>query len=621
MGNFAVNYRGIFVSAALTALWLAGAAATAQTPPATPSPSPNASLPEQPKSRLIPVKPEIIRPESELGTWWHDKLPSPVGPPEAALPMEMESALVQAIGRSARVEVLRHTALISATAVPQAQANFDPIAFLDTRFTNTSDPVGSSLTTGGSSRFRDKAWYSSGGIRRQALTGAQLEVAQRIGYENTNSTFFVPKDQATAKLTMNVSQPLLRGAGYAYNNGVIVLATLDVNIAQAQFCTDLQTYLVDFHSAFWDIYARRAILLQQRRLLQEAKDILKELELRRDVDVQVSQLSRAKAAVANREAGLLRYEAAVKDSVARFKALVNDPYLENPAITELIPLDSPDAGYGETDVTSALTTALDHRSEIQEAIQEARSAAQRLDIAKNEVLPALNLVVGSYIYGLQGQSQFAQAYGDQFSVGRPTYWAGLVFERPIGNRGPRAVQDQRVLELQRATGQLRAVTASVHADVEIAVREIATTRGEMISRHQQMLAEQEQVDVLLQRWRLLPGDQQVAGVVFNDLLDAQVRRATAELDFVTSQVAHRLAWIKLRRATGTLCDCCAVTAQDVAASISPPPAEPGPPAGEAIPAPAAPQAAAPSLPAAPSSPIDLRELPLITPLPAVESDN
>jgi len=525
---------------------------------------------------VAPAPAGLIRPENELRTWWHDQLVAPIGPSDRALPMELERAVVQALAHSARVSILRETVAISATAVPQAEAAFDPVAFLDTRFTDTSDPVGNTLTTGGSPRFIDHTWYSNGGLKKQALSGAKIELGQRVGFQNTNSTFFVPKDQATAKLMLNVTQPLLRGAGRAYNNGVVVLANVDVGVARAQYFGDLQNYLVEFHSAYWDIYLQRAVLLQRRRLLHEAREILNELEVRRDVDVQVSQLARARAAVGNREAALLRYEAAVKDSVARFKALVNDPFLDNPAHAELVPLDSGDAGYGDADLDASLATALEHRPEIDGALQEIRGATQQLDLAKNEVLPMLDFVIGSYVYGLRGQTDFSEAFANQFDTGRPTYWAGLLYERPLGNRAARAAREQRVLELQRATSKLRAVTADVRAEVEIAVREISTTRGEMVSRHQAMLAEQEQVNYLLQRWRILAGDQQVAGVVFNDLLDAQDRRAASEYEFVTSQVAHRVAWIKLRRAMGTLCDCRAVRPEDLA----PPAAAPEPiPAG------------------------------------------
>lgn len=540
------------------------------------------SEPSSERPGTVTLAPPLIRAEDELKIWWREQLVAPIGPAENALPMELERAIVQALAQSARVSILRETVAISESLIPQAQATFDPVSFLDTRFTGTSDPVGNTLTTGGSSRFIDSNWYANGGLRKQTSSGAQMELGQRLGYENSNSNFFVPQDQATAKLMLNVTQPLLRGAGQAYNNGVVVLATVDTRVVRSQYFAELQTYLVEFHKAYWDIYQQRAVLLQRRRLLDEARAILRELEARRDVDVQDSQLARVRAAVGNREASLLRYQAAVKDSVSRFKALVNDPFLDNPMIVELIPLDSVGAGYGDADLHSSLVTALEYRPEIGAAVQEISGATQRLDLAKNEVLPMLNVVLGSYVYGLRGNSEFGGAIAGQYDTGRPTYWAGLLYERPLGNRAARAVRDQRIAELQRATSKLRGVTGNVRAEVEIAVREISTTRGEMVSRHQAMVAEEENVKFLLQRWRLLAGEQQVAGVVFNDLLDAQDRRAAAEFEFITSQVAHRVAWVNLRRAMGTLCDCSAINPHAAASPVAAEPI-PQPPAVAAPP--------------------------------------
>jgi outer membrane protein TolC len=258
----------------------------------------------------------------------------------------------------------------------------------------------------------------------------------------------------------------------------------------------------------------------------------------------------------------------------------------------LIPLDSPDAGFGDADLAQSLSDALENRPEIRQAGQQIQAASQRLNMATKDVLPMLNLVMGSYVYGLNGQTDFGQAYTNQFAVGRPTMWAGLVYEKPFGNRGPRALQEQRVLELQRATRKIRPDTPTVRAEVEVAVREVSTTRGEMLSRHAAMLAEQDQVNYLFQRWRLLAGDQQVAGVVFNDLLDAQDRRAGAEFDFVTAQVAHRIAWVNLRKVTGTLFECSALTSADLAAARDPVP--PPPPPMEAVPTPTPPTATSPT---------------------------
>ncbi|MBL8825931.1 MAG: TolC family protein [Planctomycetaceae bacterium] len=534
----------------------------------------------------LPLNPDRLRPESELHVWWSDAIRQPFGDPQQALPIELNPAVVQALTHSAHVAVLRETAAIACTSIVRAEANFDALRFAESRFTDTSDPVGNTLTTGGAPRFIDETWYANAGLRRRTLTGAQLEMSQRLGYQNNNSLFFVPKNQATARLNISLTQPLLRGAGTCYNNSVIVLARIDADLAHDQFSADMQAYLVDLHKAFWDIYLQRAGYVQRRRLLLEAQEVLAELEARKHVDVLSTQLARARAAVATREVAVFKFEAAAKNGAARFKSLVNDPFLDQACVCELIPINPPDACYGDADLCVALATALDSRPEIHQATRSLRAASTRLNVSNKDLLPMLNVVLGAYASGLQGQSDFSNAIGDQFSVGRPTYWGGLTYEVPWGNRAAKAQFQARQLELKRAGSQLQAVAATIRAEVEIAARDVTTTCREVRSKYQAMLAEQQEVELLLERWRSLAGDQQVAGIVLNDLLDAQDRRASAELDMVGAQVSHRIAWIQLKRATGTLCDLTAVTGNEALL----PAVEPPPPSGfsgdESSPAPA-----------------------------------
>ncbi len=510
----------------------------------------------------LPISPELLRPDSDFATWWHDLVQRPLGDPKSALPMQLDAAVVQAITNSAQVRVLRDTAEIVEFAIPKAKANFDATLFTDTRYTGTSDPVGNTLTTGGPPRFIDETWYGSGGLRRRMLSGAQVELSQRMGFQNSNSQFFDPNNQATARLNLTLTQPLMKGAGQAYNSAIVVLAQLDAGMAHDDFAREMQSYLLDFHKSYWEIYLQRAVYLQRRRLRNEAVEVLKELAARRGVDVADSQLARGQAAVANRETSLVRYETNVKNAVSRFKALANDPILDSPLAVELIPQSAAGASSGEADLAVALSTALGLRPEIQQASKEIKAAGERMNIAQRDLLPMLNMILGGYVSGLQGDADFAAAYGNQFSQGRPTYWGGLVYELPYNNRAAQAQHSQRQVELRRSTAKLEIVTSNVRADVEIATREVSTTFREMVSAHQAMLAEQRQIDYLTQRWRLLAGDQQVAGIVLNDLLESQDRRGGAEFNFVSSQVAHRIAWVNLRRATGTLMDCAAVTGNE-----------------------------------------------------------
>lgn len=518
--------------------------------PITPAPptQPHAIPPSAGKATELPSLPADFRP------WWQPFVLQPLGDPLGVKPMDLDGVVLETLTHSSRVRVLSDMPVIRRAAVMEAQARFDPRTFIQEKYVDTSDPVGNTLTTGGAPRFNDQNWNFSAGVRRVTPTGAQFEASQKLGYEDNNSIFFVPTQQGTARMSLSYTQPLMNGAGCAYNTSLIVLAEIDVNIAQDQLSRDLQAMLVDVHRTYWELYLDRAALLQRRKLYQDATGILGELNHRRGIDVLGSQLVRAKAAVATREAATIRYAAAVRNSEARLRNLINDPMMAGQPLREIIPVQEPNLGYINVNLEESLVTALHSRPEIDQATREIRAACVRAEVSKNEMMPVLNLILGTYVSGLQGDIGIVPAFGDQFSAGRPSYSAGLLFELPYRNRAAKARYQQRRVELRQITNQMQAVIMNVRAEVEISVRDVSTAYREMVSKSQAIRADEAEIGYLVERWRLLPGDQQVAGVVLDDVLNAQERLADAELDFTRAQVAYNVALINLKRVTGTLLD-------------------------------------------------------------------
>jgi outer membrane protein TolC len=540
--------------------------------------------------------------------WWQAVIAQPLRSSSEPLSLSLDNALLGTLIHSPQVRVVADTPLLRRAQYCEQQAAFDYKTFMDSKFTDTSDPVGNILVTGGAPRFIDQYWTYSGGVRRVTPTGAQVEMSQKFGYQDNNSIFFVPLPQGTSRINMSVTQPLLRGAGRNYNESLIVLAQLDTNVARDQLSISLQDMLVDVHRAFWDLYLQRAALVQRRRLREQGTSILDELNGRQNVDVLGNQLVRARAAIASREAAIIRYETSVRNAEARLRALINDPMFRTGMMHELIPNQLPVREYRSTELTPALTTALESRPDITQAIKQIRIASVRSGVAKNELLPALNFILGSYVSGLAGGGNIGTSWVDQFTMGRPTYSTGMTFEMPIGNRAARARMQQRQIEMRQATNQFESVVANARAEVEIAVREVTTTYREAVAKYHAMQADVAEIAYLTDRWRSLPGDQQVAGVVLDNLLSAQDRLADAELGLATALVNYNVALANVQRATGTLLNAEDVREAEVGSAGAPvllldkgnthsPPAMPTTSANVTAPANSIPPNSAPSNPA------------------------
>jgi len=489
--------------------------------------------------------------------WWQPLLAQPQRAAAAHHAVTVQQLVLDALKYSLRVQALRQPVHVAAEEMIQAQADFDARGFMESRFLDLNEPVGSTLATGGPSRLMEHNWEYKAGVRKRTAYGGTWEAAQELGHKNSNSLFFVPQDQGSAQLVLNFTQPLLNGAGRAYNESLIVLAGIDSNLAGAAYAKELQDYLVIVADAYWQLYYQRGLLLLKRRHLERAQRILDDLRSRLDIDTLQSQIVRASAAIATRRTELARAEAAVLNVEAQLRALTNAPQYQPPQ-PELLPVETPLTERVQFELGGAVQTALTHRPEIDEATQQVRAACVRLDMSHAELLPTLSLVLETYANGLAGESSVGSALERQFSRGSPSYSAGLLFETPLYNRAAQSRLRQREAQRQQVILDFHALVETLSTEVEIAVRDVETAFREMAASYAAMAAVVTNVRYLSERWDLLPGDDRSAGLFLEDMLAAQDRLVDEESAFLQSQVEYARAIIRLKRAMGTLVDVQAV---------------------------------------------------------------
>jgi outer membrane protein TolC len=484
--------------------------------------------------------------------WWQSVMNNRLQSGTSGTTVDLETLIVRTLDSSAQVKVFSDLPFIRQTAIVEAQAAFDWNAFMNTRWDDLSDPVGNVLTTGGSPRFRNNQWTYAGGLRRKNTAGGYFEIAQEFGFQNTNSTFFQPNNQGTSRIRLSYTQPLLRGRGRVYNTSLIVLAEIDTEIAQEEFSRQLQSHLLEVTRAYWSLYLERVALVQKQQLFLRADKVYKDLNARRNVDVVGSQLIRVEAAVTSRKADLVRAEMAVRNAQERIHALVNDPELSSIVNLELIPTDTPVRHSEEFNVGEILSTALQMRPEVNQALKQIRGACVRLGMSKNELLPQLDMILESYVAGLRPDSDIGGAWVDQFSTGEPSYSVGFQYQVPICNRAARARLSRRRLELRQLHNQFRTTVETLIMEAKVAAREVRTSDREYKAKYHAMSAASKRLENIEQRWAAIPGAETSFGLYLDDVLDAQVQLADAEFEFAKAETTYNLALMNLKRATGTL---------------------------------------------------------------------
>lgn len=491
----------------------------------------------------------------QSAAWWLPAVQSSLRypPSEFVVPVTLEGLIVQALQHSTQVKVYSDLPIIRGTSIVEAQAAFDSAAFWDTRWDSQSDPVGNTLTTGGAPRYENNQLSTAAGLRKRTSTGGRVELSQRVGFQDTNSNFFVPDPQGTAKLVLNFTQPLMRGRGREYTQSLTVLATIDKDIAEAEFSRQVQSHLLEICRAYWGLFLERSLLVQKRRSAERAEHVQRLLQERASIDAVRPQLQRAAAELAIRQADLVRAGLAVQNAEARIRALVNDPRLgDSMGNLELIPITLPSDQPCEIQLEQSLALAMEKRPEITQAIEQLKAGSVRLQVSKNELMPMLNLVTESYLSGLQGGGSIGDAFTEQFRDGRPSFAVGLQYEIPRGNRAAKSRNQRRQIELRQLQQQFHTTAQTLRLEVEVAVRELQTAHTEMTAQKRAVEASVAQLEFQHRRWELIPDEEGGAALKLDNLLVAQERLAMTENAHTQAWITYNLAMVSHLRATGEM---------------------------------------------------------------------
>ena len=492
--------------------------------------------------------------------WWRQLVQQPIHAPNSPIGVDSNSLVYETLVRSPRIRALSQDPLIRELQIVEADSDFDPVAFIRSQFQDRVDPVGDSLsvTVDGSPFLDDHIWTGVAGVRKRTRTGASYDLSQTLGFQNSNSNFFTPQDQGTATLALNVTQPLLRGRGRYINQTQILIAQAATGGAWNTFVGELQDEIQATVDAYWRLYFDRSVYLQKRRNVERGDVILQTLEGRRDLDSLPSQIARARSAVQSRKTDLANALRDIRNSETELRRLTaNRNWAANQSI-EMIPTELPIVDAPPLGLENVVYTALEHRPEIKEVISRSKVAAVQRDISENELLPQLDLLLGTYVSALQGESQLFEAVQDQFGAVTPGYSVGVEWELPFRNRAARTRHAQRQVQIVKIRAEIDEVMQNVVAESQVSLRRVESAKETMQAAHQAIEAARVDLEQNFRRWEsfaLIEGDLadgRTPTTVLDQLLDSQERLTSAELVFSQAELELKSAEVALLRTMGTL---------------------------------------------------------------------
>jgi outer membrane protein TolC len=320
--------------------------------------------------------------------------------------------------------------------------------------------------------------------------GTQLDLSWTNRRLTSDAAFQLLSPQYDPAFGFTVSQPLLKNFGGIRQRTTVLLARNFSRQSAAAFEATLANFVAEVVDAYWTYTQAEADLEVRRHALELARELARDVERR----VNVGTLARvaateARADAAAREEEVIRAENAL-DLAARtlqYRVMLGAenggaPLPVRPTERHLVT----DAALARADV---MRTAAERRPEVRNARLALAAAQLQEGVARNDLLPDLDLVGGYTLLGLGGElrgpgdpldSSDHDAYADaldRMTGGDYRYYSvGVRLEVPLSNVEARARHDRDEIEVRRSQDEVRRVVSDVALEVERTVGDVESAR-------------------------------------------------------------------------------------------------------------------------------------------------
>ena len=459
--------------------------------------------------------------------------------------MPLQEIMQRAVANNLDVRVAGYGPAIESTRTVEAEARFDPAFFVNSQFQRNNREQAASFT----STDQADVFTTQVGVRQNLPSGGQAEL--RNDFNRTrgrgDTAFFDPNPFYTSELVLQVTQPILRDFGNVINRARITISRNNQRISLLDFRNQLEETAAELEQTYWQLVQAERDVRINERLLDETLRTAEVLWRRRGQDVTRVQLSQANASVEQRRATLIGAKARVRDLSDRLKRLMNDPDVPVASATLVLPGSPPVQEPVRFVLVDQITTALENRLELGQQQLRADSARIAAEVARNNLLPQLNIVGTVSAQGLD--DNFGTALEEQADFSDISWAIGFKFEIPIGNRAARATNERARLQLQQAIDQYANLIQQVALDVRTAMRDVDTRWDQIIASRQSRFAQEDALLAINQREE---AGEQLTPTFVQLKLDQQERfaqSASAEAEAVSN---YNNALAVLERAKGTL---------------------------------------------------------------------
>jgi outer membrane protein TolC len=376
---------------------------------------------------------------------------------------------------------------------------------------------------------------ASAGVKQQLPYGGEITAETLVKF--VDALEGEAENAESADVVISGSIPLLRGAGLV-NLEPLIASERQVVYAVRDFEAYRRSFAVDIASRYFGLlaqqqairnrlqnYATLASLLERARALFAARRLS-------GLDVQ-----RAEQSLLAGENTLIDARLAYANALDNFKIAlgmdVNEPLDVTPVQLEVaVPdLDGP----------RAVETAYEYRLELQTAEDRVGDAARRVEVARNGLLPDLNLT------GRASTANRADEPARKLDSRTLEYSAGVQLDLPVDRVAERNTYRATLIGFDRAQRNLEETRDQVTAQVRADARGIRSAQSSLLIQRQSITLAERRLELATERLRL-----GVQGADTREVVEAQEDLLSAQDDFERAQANLQIQILEFLRDTGTL---------------------------------------------------------------------
>ena len=498
-------------------------------------------------------KPDPIKSADILGTFDTEIDPETN---KKVIKLKLEDAVRRAVTKNANnldIRVMSFNPEISREEMTRAAAVFDMVVFAGATY-GVEDQRQNTLFDK-TSLAKSRAFQV--GLRKRTTTGAELMAMYALTRVATNTTWKTEATSYEPNFTLELTQPLLKGAGEDVNLAALRVARIDRRTSEAAFQERVDAVIADVVSAYWALRLARADLAIQERLEKTTEVILATIKLRIKVDATKMDIKQAEAALAARRALVIRARKGVRDIEDALVQLVLGKQGPFAVQAEIVP-DSEPPKMVEQDYDDLLRGALVKNSQLAQAMLAVEAAGINVQVAERNMQPTLDLRASATWMGMD---KHVRTGNDQMIDSKYlSYSVGLVLEYPLGNREAGSARRRARYERLQAVTNLRNVALQVARTVRERVREVHRAKEDLAVVESAVKANEDYLAAIMAQEKLKKLTPQFLLQLKLQALEALGR---SQRDVEQAIVDYNTALVQLWQVSGTMRDHYGVVLDDV----------------------------------------------------------